>query len=480
MRLYDISAEAERQGVSDCDVTGITDNTGKMLEGNIFVCIEGKNFDGHSAAAEMLEKGAAAVVVSHDLGLERQIVVSDTRAYFAALASAYYGHPTKRLKLLAVTGTNGKSTIAGIVSQMLGIMGHKCGCIGTVGYDVCGKVYEAHLTTPAPMDLYRYFAEMVENGAEYCIMEASSQALSQRRFAQERFECGIFTNLTQDHLDWHGTMENYYKAKKLLFGMTERAVINTDDRYGERLAKEIKGAKTCSVTGLGDYFAMNIKLSDSCVKYWISSTTEEKSYPVTFGMPGKFNVANSLAAIAACVEIGFPFEECVKAAAECVGTTGRSEVIYSGEFTVMSDYAHTPDALEKILLSVKSFARKRIICLFGAAGERDATKRRAMGKIVARYADYAVVTSDNPRFEDPDEIIKQVMSGFGSGDITSVPITDRREAIAHALAEAESGDIVLLCGKGHETYQVIGDDYTDFDERKIVAEIMAEKENKTE
>lgn len=473
MRLYDISKEAREQGVPDAEINSVTDDTRELKQGDIFVCIEGEKFDGHSKAAEMLEKGAAAVAVSRDLGLPRQIIVPNTRKYFAQLASAYYGNPTKKLKLVAATGTNGKSTIINVIKSMLNEMGHKAGSIGTIGYDVCGKVYEAHLTTPRQMDLYRYFAEMAENGAEYCIMEASSQALAQYRICSEQFECAVFTNLTQDHLDYHGTMENYYQAKKMLFNMSRCAVVNIDGEYGKRLAAELEiPVYTYSTEEKADYFSTGIQSRNSGISYWLSSRADEKAFRIDFKMPGRFNVANSMAAVAVCERLGFDINRCVEAVQKCTGVKGRSEVIYDGDFTVICDYAHTEDALRKILTTIKSFATHRVICLFGAAGERDDTKRKAMGETVAQLADYAVVTSDNPRFEDPVKIIDQVMEGILPYDIPYSIYVDRLDAIKFALSEAKKGDIVALCGKGHETYQVIGDDYMDFDEHKIVAEIM--------
>lgn len=476
MRLYDISKEAQEQGLENAEIRSVTDDTREVQAGDIFVCIEGEKFDGHAKAAEMLEKGACAVVVSHDLGLKQQIVVPNTRRYFAHLASNYYGNPTKKLKLVAATGTNGKSTIINVIKFMLNEMGHKTGSIGTIAYDVCGKSYEAHLTTPRQMDLYRYFAEMAENGAEYCIMEASSQALAQYRICDEIFECSVFTNLTQDHLDYHGTMENYYQAKKMLFDMSKCAVVNVDDEHGKRLAAEIRiPVTTYSTDEKADYFSVGIKSRNSGISYWLCSKEFQKSFPVDFKMPGKFNVANSMAAVAVCAKLGYNINECVEAVQKCSGIRGRSEVIYDGDITVICDYAHTEDALRKILTSIKTFASNKIICVFGAAGERDDTKRKAMGETVAELADFAVVTSDNPRFEDPVKIIDQVMEGILLHDTPYQIYIDRYNAIQFALEKAEKGDIVALCGKGHETYQVIGDNYMDFDEHKIVAEIMSKK-----
>ncbi len=480
MRLFDIVFEKERGNITDLEIGTVTDDTRKVEKGDIFIAITGRNFDGHSACGEMLEKGAAAVVVERDLGLPQQIIVKNSREYYSVLASRYYGHPTKRLKMIAATGTNGKTTTANIIQHILNESGHKCGYIGTSGYDVCGKVYEAHLTTPYQMDLYRYFREMADNGAEYCVMEASSQALSQYRFSGERFVCGIFTNLTQDHLDWHGTMENYYKAKRSLFKCCDNAVLNIGDKWGKRLYEELSSAKSgiklvsvCS-DGIADFFSVNIKLRPGGVSYWISSSEDEKSYPVSFAMPGRFNVENSLCAAAACRCAGLPIKEIVNALGTVKGVCGRSEVLYDGKFAVICDYAHTEDGLQKILSTVREFAKKRLIVVFGAAGERDAGKRKAMGECVAEYCDLAVVTSDNPRFEDPQTIIDMVMEGFAGKACEVISFIDRYEAIKYAVGMAEDGDVVVLCGKGHENYQVIGDEYLEFSEHEIIKELTKE------
>ena len=479
MRLCDICPEAKEQGVADCEIRSVTDDTRELRKGDIFVCIKGNSFDGHSAAAEMLKKGAAAVVVEQDMGLERQIIVPDTRKQYALLAAAYHGNPEKKLRLIATTGTNGKTTTAHIIQSIINDCGWRCACLGTAGNDVCGKVYEPDgdiPTTPRPMAFFGLLAEAVQNGAKYCSIEASSQALAQSRLYGIRFDIGIFTNLTQDHLDVHGTMENYYKAKKLLFDQCANALVCTDDKYGKRLFDELDiPKKSYSITDAADYYSVNIKCSPANVSYWFSSGSDEKSFPVQFGMPGEFNVANSIAAAAACNMLGISINDCVEALQRFQGIRGRCEVIYDGDFTVICDYAHTPDALEKILTSVKSFAQGRIICLFGAAGERDADKRPDMGLVVGKNADYAVLTSDNPRFEDPMQIIEQVEKGLDKTTIRYRSIENRREAIEYALSETKAGDIVLLCGKGHETHQVYGNDYQHFDEHEIVKEIMASK-----
>lgn len=480
MQLYDICPQAKEQGVSNCEIRSVTDNTKELENGDIFVCIQGNSFDGHSAAAEMLEKGAKAVVTERDLGLDRQIIVPDTRKQYALLAAAYHGNPEKKLKLIAVTGTNGKTTIAHLVQFILQDNGKKCACLGTAGNDVCGKVYEPDgdiPTTPRQMAFFGLLAEAVQNGAEYCVIEASSQALVQSRLYGIRFDTGIFTNLTQDHLDVHGTMENYYKAKKLLFDSCDKALVCIDDKFGRRLYRELDIPKySYSITDAADYYSVNVKCAPSSVSYWFSSAGDEKSFPIRFGMPGRFNVANSIAAAAACNGSGISINDCVASLQHFGGVRGRCEVIYDGDFTVICDYAHTSDALEKILASVKDYAKGNVICLFGAAGERDADKRPEMGIVVGKYANYAVLTSDNPRFEDPMQIIEQVEKGLDKTTVRYISVENRRKAIEHALSQAKSGDVVLLCGKGHETHQIYGNDYQHFDEHEIVKEIMGSKQ----
>ncbi|MCL1822796.1 MAG: UDP-N-acetylmuramoyl-L-alanyl-D-glutamate--2,6-diaminopimelate ligase [Oscillospiraceae bacterium] len=459
-------------------VSGITDNSLEFKENNIFVCIKGENFDGHSIAGEMLEKGASAIVTERDLNLPKQIIVENSRKHFAKLSSDFYGNPTKNIKLLAATGTNGKSTTIALIKHILEKQGKKTGSIGTIGYDTVGKFYEAHLTLPRQNELYRLFREMADNGAEYCVVEASSQALSQDRFAEESFACSVFTNLTQDHLDWHKTMEDYFLAKRSLFDISKSAVVCIDDKYGERLVQYIKATKeipliTYSVKDFASHYAVNLKLNNTGVSYWFSSEKEKKSYQVKLSLPGSYNAANSIAAISVCVQMGINLEDAIKTLADFKGVKGRSEVIYNENFTVIRDYAHTPDALVKFLENIKSSANGRLICVFGAPGERDVMKRPLMGEAAARYADFIIVTSDNPRFEDREKIISQVCKG-----IESVPYetyTCREQAITAALERVEKGDIIALCGKGHETYQVIGDEYMPFDEREIVLNFINEK-----
>ena len=464
------------QSLNDIAVSGVTSDTREIRDGYLFVCIKGASFDGHNAAEDMLEKGACAVVSQRGLGLPREITVADTRRIYPELLSAFFGRPTQKIKLGAVTGTNGKTTTVNLCAQITRALGHKTGVIGTLGTDTGDGLKYSHdgpPTTPEPSKLYRLFAEMAEKGTEYCFIEASSQALAQHRFAAEHFETAAFTNLTRDHLDYHGTMENYYLAKRSLFDMCGAAVVNIDDEHGARTAEYCRSkgipCRTVSVYDTADYYTECVKLLPHGAEFVLTDSAAHRSYPVRFGMTGYYNVCNAAEAVVMCIQLGFEPDECISALEQIKGVSGRLETIYSGEFTVIRDYAHTDDGLDKVLAGLRPLTKGRLICLFGAAGERDAGKRPDMGKAAARYADYIFVTADNPRFEPVEQTIAGVVRGIPEG-VPHEEFSDRREAIAAALSMAQKGDVVALCGKGHEDYQAInGVDYP-FDEREIVLE----------
>lgn len=462
-------------------MTGVTDDTREVTKGSIFVCIKGANFDGHSAAQKMLGNGVTAVVAGHDTGCERQVIVQNTRLELANMLSRFYSEPAKKFGLLAVTGTNGKTTTAHFVKHILTVLGKKCGCIGTAGNDTCsGELKPSQHgtpTVPRATVIYRWFDEMVRNGADYCVMEASSQALDQYRIGNENVAVAGFTNLTRDHLDYHGTMENYFQAKRRVFTMCKTAVISIDDEYGRRLADEFSDiAVTYSVNGKADFHADFVKMSAAGCSYMLVNEREKTACRVDMNMTGLYNVQNSICAIAMVTALGFDMSECAKALATLDGVDGRMNVIYRGEFTVITDYAHTDDALVKVLSTLKAVTKGRLICVFGAAGDRDKKKRPMMGKAAEENADMLVITSDNPAHENPDDIIKSVLSGT-TGTKPCKCITDRYEAIEYALDIAGKDDVIALCGKGHETYQIIGDEYLPFSEKDIVKDIMKRKGN---
>ena len=475
MRLNELLENNAVTAIGDTEITSVTDDTRKVAEGSLFVCVKGGSFDGHSAAAEMLGKGAAAVVCDHDLGLgDRQIITDNTRRLYGKLCSAWFGHPEKKLKMIGVTGTNGKTTITNVIKHILMNSGHKTGLVGTIRNEIGDEILHTENTTPMTYDFMELLDKMVKAGCEYVVMEVSSFGLVQNRIGSSHFDIAAFTNLTQDHLDYHKDMEDYYQAKKLLFGICDVALINIDDDYGRRLYGETECRKlSFSVKENSDYYADGIKIKASGSSFWFCRG--EKSYLVKTRIPGLFNVSNVTAAMAVCMEAGIPIDDIIAAVGEYPGVKGRCEVIPTGrDFTVICDYAHTPDAVENILRSVREYTEGELICLFGCGGNRDAAKRPKMAQAAAKYADKLVVTSDNPRNEDPDAIIKDILAGLENSSAAYDVVTDRREAIYHALKIAKKGDIIVLAGKGHEDYQILaGGEHIHFDEREIVAQGLA-------
>ena len=476
MKLYDLLEGVAKTALENFDITDITSDTRKELSpGFAFVCIKGNTFDGHDSAEEMIKRGAKVIIAERDLGLENQVIVENTRAAYPVLCLNFFGSPQKKIKLIGVTGTNGKTTITTVTKRIFDKLGIKAGLIGTVSNEINDRVIHTERTTPEPYDLAELFGEMVKEGCEYCIMEVSSQGLEQKRLEGCHFTVGAFTNLTQDHLDVHGTMENYYNAKKILFSISDKAIINIDDDYGKRYFNEISiPKKTLSVKGEGDYNAENIRLTAHGLEYDFNDGSAK--YPVRFAMPGMFNASNSLTVIAIFEALGFDAAKIVPLLGEIEGVRGRVEVVPTGrDFTVICDYAHTPDALVNVLSTIKECSDGTLKCLFGCGGNRDAKKRPLMAKAAAEYADFLIVTSDNPRNEDPELIIKDILPGLEGTDKPYITITDRREAIHWAVKNAKSGDIIVLAGKGHEDYQILaGMKKIHFDEREVVAEALAE------
>ena len=472
MKLRDIIEDNAVTAVGDAEITSITDDTRKVADGSLFVCIKGAKFDGHDAARDMLEKGAAAVVCERDLGLgDRQILVRDTREMWGNICAAWFGHPERKMTLLGVTGTNGKTTTTSVIKHILMSAGYKTGLIGTIQNEIGDEVLHTENTTPLTYEFMEVLAKMADAGCKYVVMEVSSFGLCQKRIGPSHFRTAVFTNLTQDHLDYHKDMEDYYQAKKLLFGICDAAIINTDDDYGRRLYGEVScERKSFSVRGNADIYADGIKIKSTGSSFWYCCG--DKSHLVKTRIPGLFNVSNLTAAIAVCLREGIPAETVISAIENYNGVKGRCEVIPTGrDFTVICDYAHTPDAIENILRSVKEYTEGRLICLFGCGGNRDAAKRPKMAKAAALYADRLVVTSDNPRNEDPEAIIKDILVGLEGTDVPYDVVVDRREAIYHALKIAQKGDIIVLAGKGHEDYQILaGMEHIHFDEREVVAD----------
>ena len=457
----------------DVEVCDVTQDSRLVKEGFVFVCVKGAAFDGHSVAAEMLEKGAAAVVVERDLGLHNQILVENSRACFSPICANFFGNPAKKLKLIGLTGTNGKTTTTFLIKQILENVGKKVGLIGTVQNMIGDEIYPAKYTTPDPYELQKLFAMMVEAQCEYCVMEVSSQALAQGRVNGLRFAVGAFTNLTQDHLDYHKTWENYFNAKRILFENSDIAVTNADDENGLKIVEGLDFDKLITYavnTNNASYIAKNVSFKASGVEYELVGDTIGRCYcPI----PGRFSVYNSLCAAAIALALGVAFEQVLLAIRKSNGVKGRIEVVpCDRDFTIIIDYAHSPDGLENIITSLKEIAKGRVVTVFGCGGDRDKTKRPKMGRIAAELSDFCVVTSDNPRSENPGEIIKDILEGMVGIDTPYEVVEQRRDAIAYAIKNAQKDDIILLAGKGHETYQILPTGTIHFDEREVVTEIL--------
>lgn len=457
----------------DVEVCDVTQDSRLVKEGFVFVCVKGAAFDGHSVAAEMFEKGAAAVVVERDLGLHNQILVENSRACFSPICANFFGNPARKLKLIGLTGTNGKTTTTFLIKQILENVGKKVGLIGTVQNMIGDEIYPAKYTTPDPYELQKLFAMMVEAQCEYCVMEVSSQALAQGRVNGLRFAVGAFTNLTQDHLDYHKTWENYFNAKRILFENSDIAVTNADDENGLKIVEGLDFDKLITYavnTNNASYIAKNVSFKASGVEYELVGDTIGRCYcPI----PGRFSVYNSLCAAAIALALGVAFEQVLLAIRKSNGVKGRIEVVpCDRDFTIIIDYAHSPDGLENIITSLKEIAKGRVVTVFGCGGDRDKTKRPKMGRIAAELSDFCVVTSDNPRSENPGEIIKDILEGMVGIDTPYEVVEQRRDAIAYAIKNAQKDDIILLAGKGHETYQILPTGTIHFDEREVVAEIL--------
>ena len=462
------------EALGQTEITGITCDSRCVKEGCAFVCIKGAKSDGHDYAQKAIEGGAAVVVAERDLGLSNQIVVIDTHAAYADMCAKWFGNPADSLKLLGVTGTNGKTSVTYMMKKILEKAGYKVGLIGTIQNMIGDEIIAAHNTTPNAYELNSLFALMKAKGCTYVIMEVSSHALDQSRVYRLNFEAAMFTNLTQDHLDYHITMDNYLAAKKKLFYMCKTAVINSDDPYAERLCEGLD----CKITtySLGDastYSAKCVKYRPASVEYEFVSDSEIGHIKVNTG--GKFTAYNSLCAAACAVEIGIPLATAAEALKELHGVKGRAEVVPTGrDFTVIIDYAHTPDGLKNILSTFRECEKNRLIAVFGCGGDRDKTKRPIMGNIAAHYSDYAIVTSDNPRTEEPSAIIEDILEGMKGAVIPVKVIENRIEAIKFAVSIAKKDDIIVLAGKGHETYQILKTGTIHLDEREVVAEALAE------
>lgn len=445
-------------------------------KGDLFVAIRGYATDGHKYIEKALEQGAAAVVCEEAPEGAPAVVVENSRKALAEIAANRFGHPADSMVMLGVTGTNGKTTTTYLVKHMLEDAGHKVGLIGTNQNLIGSEVIETERTTPESYELHALFARMRDAGCTHVIMEVSSHSLVLDRVHGIRFAVGAFTNLTQDHLDFHKTMEAYCDAKALLMRQCDVGIYNADDPWAERLMAHAACPRrfSYSVNGQADLMAKNVALEPGSVDFDAEADTEWCHVHV--GIPALFTVYNTLDAMACCWNLGVPLAECADALAKNHGVKGRMEIIPTPGtgYTVLNDYAHKPDALEKVLQSAKAFAKGRVVALFGCGGDRDKTKRPVMGEIGARLADFVIVTSDNPRTEKPEAIIDDILVGLKGYDTPYAVIPDRVAAIHYAMDHAQPGDVIVLAGKGHEDYQEIDHKHYPMDERVIVAEHLKE------
>ena len=481
-KLLSALQKYEAVGPVDIEITGLSYSSRKTQKGHLFFALPGAHHHGLNFLPQA-EKAGAVAVLSNRRPEKTSIpcvLVDEPRTAMAALGSAFYGHPSRKLKVFGVTGTNGKTTSTFLLQSILETAGMKCGLLGTVRYSGQKFQFPSTLTTPESLDLQELFASMVQEGCHACVMEVSSHSLVQQRVAGTTFETAIFTNLTQDHLDFHKTMEQYFAAKKLLFDNsiceTRQAVINRDDPYGRRLLDERK------MSGLS---AANYGFGRGCqfkVKRWTTTPAgseiivryQNRDSRIKTPLLAKYNAYNITGVYAAATLAGVERQHILAGISNMLHVPGRLERVDHGQpFLIFIDYAHTEDAMRQLLMTVRQYTNERLIVLFGCGGERDRGKRPLMGRAAGELADEVILTSDNPRHENPDEIIKEVKAGVAvSGNSNLHVFADRREAIASAVGMARPGDLLVLAGKGHEDYQIVGDVKLHFDEREILKELL--------
>ena len=457
------------QGSDSTEVTTLINDSRKVEEGSVFVCISGAVSDGHKYAADVAAKGAAAVVVEKDVEVPENVTVikvEDTRYALALMSAAYFGYPADKMKVIGITGTKGKTTTTYMIKSILEETGHKVGLIGTIEAIIGDKKIPACNTTPESYTIHKYFAEMVESGCDCVVMEVSSQGLMLHRTAGIPFEIGIFTNLGRDHIgpNEHKDFDDYKRCKGLLFKQCKLGIANVDDKY----FKDVFKGSTCKVETFGfspeaDLRAENVELVSRPgylgVAYHVAGVMD---FDVEIDVPGKFSVYNSLTAISVCRHFQVPVEM----------------IKVSDDFTLMIDYAHNAMSLESLLTTLKEYNPKRLVCLFGCGGNRSKDRRFEMGEVSGRLADLTIITSDNPRFEEPQDIINDIKTGIAKTDGKYVEICDRKEAIKYAIEHGEPGDVIVLAGKGHEDYQEICGVKHPMDERVLIKEVLEELKEK--
>ena len=475
------------QGEIDKEISGIVNDSRKVTEGSLFFCIKGAVSDGHTYALDVAQKGAAAIIVQEPVEVPESVTViqvTDSRYAMALVAAAWYDYPAEKLHVIGITGTKGKTTTTYMIRSILEAAGHKVGLIGTIEAIIGDKVIPACNTTPESTTIQEYFAEMVKVGCDSVVMEVSSQGLMLHRTAGILFEIGIFTNLEPDHIGpaEHASFEEYLECKSRLFKQCKLGILNADDKHLEEILK----GHTCQVETYGfsekaDFRATDTRLVSAPgylgIDYQVSG---KRNFKVEIDIPGKFSVYNSLAAIAVCDHYGVTDENIISALGQAK-VKGRIEMIkVSDDFTLMIDYAHNAMALESLLTTLKEYHPKRLVCLFGCGGNRSRSRRYEMGEVSGKLADFTIITSDNPRYEEPEAILADIESAISRTDGAYIKITDRKEAIAYAIHHGQPGDVIVLAGKGHEDYQEICGVKHPMDERVLIQEILAEDAAKKE
>lgn len=471
------------KGNLDTEIKGIAKSSNEVKEGYLFVAIKGFTVDGHNFIEDAIKNGATAVMVEEGCDLKSIkfkedtiiIMAKSTREGLAIVSSNFYNNPSTKFKLIGVTGTKGKTTTTYMIKEILEKAGQKVGLIGTIATYINGKkIKDSERTTPESLELQQLFAQMVEEGVETVVMEVSSQSLKLNRVAGCNFDIVIFTNFSEDHISpkEHPDMEDYFNSKLKLFEMCKTGIVNTDDLHGAKIPRLFPESNitTYGIDNFANVLAKDITITNSYVDFKVK--IKDRNERVKTGIPGRFSVYNSLAAICVAQKFGID-PEVVKQALLEVRVPGRSEMVDNKlELPIMIDYAHSPESLQNILYATKSYTRGRVISVFGCGGDRDSSKRPIMGEISGKVADYTIITSDNPRTEKPEDIIKAIEGGISKTKGKYEVVVDRTEAIEKAIKMANKRDIIILAGKGHETYQEINNEKNHFDEREIVKEII--------
>lgn len=476
--LLEIPDVLETRGEMETPIMGLVTNSREKNEGGLFFCISGLRFDAHDFAPQAVENGCVALIVERFVDLPvAQVKVQNVRSAMAYIASAFYGHPSRQLRMVGVCGTKGKTTTSYLMKAILEQAGFKTGLIGTTGNMIGQKHLPSNMTTPDPVELHKCLRQMVDEGVQVVSMEVSAHAVDMHRLDGVEFEAACYTNLSQDHLDYFGTMENYFEAKKSFFmhGQVKNAALNADDETSENIRKDLKTPYLMfGISANADVFARDIEISENGVHFSILLRGLEEM-PIRMQLTGMFNVYNALAAASLAMIMGVDQEDIRLGLESVKNVPGRVEVLETGTpYKVILDYAHSPDALENVLKTVRTFTRARLIALVGCGGDRDHGKRPMMGEIVGRMADFSILTSDNPRTEDPMLILQAIEEGMKKTDGEYIVIENRRDAIRYALEMGREGDVIILAGKGNETYQEIMGVKRPFDEKIVVSELLKE------